>query len=289
MAEQEAREDRKHTKRERPHQSGTQNKQHNVPSSAKQPRIRIRWHPRDPPPHVQRARLTADRHRGAGRADTRSAAHGWGKRARWPGVVPRRGRGRSRRHTAADTGTRPRPPRPSGTPGATSLSVRKATRLRRFAAMLDQFPSLPHGQRTQSARGRLQCPSGIVMDTSQTHLRLCPEGQRRQTQGIGFCTGHCLVIQGGGEGGGVRSEMGLRGILADPVTHPLTSANFSSAKKKEIYQRGPNLQVDFRYTNFVLTSDPTPYGHVWCAGKHTPVQENPRQWYHRRLSARKKT
>ena len=124
MAEQEAREHRKHTKRERPHQSGTQNKQHNVPSSAKQPRIRIGWHPRDPPPRVQRARLTADRHRGAGRADTRSAAHGWGKRARWPGVVPRRGRGRPRRHTAADTGTRPRPPRPSGTPGATSLSVR---------------------------------------------------------------------------------------------------------------------------------------------------------------------
>ena len=233
MAEQEAREDRKHTKRERPHQSGTQNKQHNVPSSAKQPRIRIGWHPRDPPPRVQRARLTADRHSGAGRADTRSAAHGWGKRARWPGVVPRRGRGRSRRHTAADTGTRPQPPRPSGTPGATSLSVRKATRLRRFAAMLDQFPSLPHGQRTQSARGRLQCPSGIVMDTSQTHLRLCPEGQRRQTQGIGFCTGHCLVIQGGGEGGGLKGEMGLRGILADPVTHPLTSANFSSGKKKK--------------------------------------------------------
>ena len=63
--------------------------------------------------------------------------------------------------------------------------------------------------------------------------------------------GLCLVILGGG---------GLNwppGILADPPTHPPTLENFSS-EKNEIYQRGPNLEVDFRYTNFFLASDPPP-------------------------------
>ena len=42
-------------------------------------------------------------------------------------------------------------------------------------------------------------------------------------------------------------------------THPHTHnrKNFPQ-EKNEIYQRGPNLEVDFRYTNFVLTSGPPP-------------------------------
>ena len=48
------------------------------------------------------------------------------------------------------------------------------------------------------------------------------------------------------------------GILADPPTHPPTHPHqkIFPRKKNEIYQRGPNLEVDFRYTNFFLASDP---------------------------------
>ena len=46
------------------------------------------------------------------------------------------------------------------------------------------------------------------------------------------------------------------GILADPPTHP--HQKMFPQDKNEIYQRGPNLEVDFRYTNFVLASDPPP-------------------------------
>ena len=44
------------------------------------------------------------------------------------------------------------------------------------------------------------------------------------------------------------------GILADPPTHP--PQKIFPQEKNEIYQRGPNLEVDFRYTNFFLASDP---------------------------------
>ena len=46
------------------------------------------------------------------------------------------------------------------------------------------------------------------------------------------------------------------GILADPPTHP--HQKIFPQGKNEIYQRGPNLEVDFRYTNFFLASDPPP-------------------------------
>ena len=61
--------------------------------------------------------------------------------------------------------------------------------------------------------------------------------------------GLCLVILGGG--GGVKLAPG---ILADPPTHP--HQEIFPQEKNEIYQRGPNLEVDFRYTNFFLASDP---------------------------------
>ena len=54
-------------------------------------------------------------------------------------------------------------------------------------------------------------------------------------------------------GGGVKLAPG---ILADPPTHP--HQKIFPQEKNEIYQRGPNLEVDFRYTNFFLASDPPP-------------------------------
>ena len=55
------------------------------------------------------------------------------------------------------------------------------------------------------------------------------------------------MILGGGGG-----QIGPPGFsLTHPPTHP-------HQKKNEIYQRGPNLEVDFRYTNFFLASDPPP-------------------------------
>ena len=68
-------------------------------------------------------------------------------------------------------------------------------------------------------------------------------------RGLELCsTGLCLVILGGG-----RSNW-PPGILADPPTHP--HQKIFPQEKNEIYQRGPNLEVDFRYTNFFLASDP---------------------------------
>ena len=49
------------------------------------------------------------------------------------------------------------------------------------------------------------------------------------------------------------------GILADPPTHP--HQKIFPQEKNEIYQRGPNLEVDFRYTNFFLASDPPSPGY----------------------------
>ena len=48
------------------------------------------------------------------------------------------------------------------------------------------------------------------------------------------------------------------GILADPPTHPPTHPHqkIFPQEKNEIYQRGPNLEVNCRYTNFFLASDP---------------------------------
>ena len=62
--------------------------------------------------------------------------------------------------------------------------------------------------------------------------------------------GLCLVILGGG-----GSNWPPR-ILADLPTHP--HQKIFPQEKNEIYQRGPNLEVDFRYTNFFLASDPPP-------------------------------
>ena len=61
--------------------------------------------------------------------------------------------------------------------------------------------------------------------------------------------GLCLVILGGGGG-----QIGPPGFW---LTHPPTHIRkFVPQEKNEIYQRGPNLEVDFRYTNFFLASDP---------------------------------
>ena len=62
--------------------------------------------------------------------------------------------------------------------------------------------------------------------------------------------GLCLVILGGG------GSNWPPGILADPPTHP--HQKIFPQEKNEMYQRGPNLEVDFRYTNFFLASDPPP-------------------------------
>ena len=40
-------------------------------------------------------------------------------------------------------------------------------------------------------------------------------------------------------------------------THPPSHIRKVSAGKNEIYQKGPNLEVDFRYTNFFLGLWPT--------------------------------
>ena len=56
-----------------------------------------------------------------------------------------------------------------------------------------------------------------------------------------------------GGGGGANWPPG---ILADRPTHP--HQKIFPQEKNEIYQRGPNLEVDFRYTNFFLASDPPP-------------------------------
>ena len=58
----------------------------------------------------------------------------------------------------------------------------------------------------------------------------------------------CLVILGGG------GSNWPPGILADPPTHP--RQKIFPQEKNEIYQRGPNLEANFRYTNFFLASDP---------------------------------
>ena len=63
--------------------------------------------------------------------------------------------------------------------------------------------------------------------------------------------GLCLVILGGG------GQIGPPGFwLTHPPTHP--HQKIFPQEKNEIYQRGPNLEVDFRYTNFFLASDPPP-------------------------------
>ena len=67
---------------------------------------------------------------------------------------------------------------------------------------------------------------------------------------IGVLARPLLSDTGGGGGGANWSP----GILADPPTHP--HQKIFPQEKNEIYQRGPNLEVDFRYTNFFLASDP---------------------------------
>ena len=67
--------------------------------------------------------------------------------------------------------------------------------------------------------------------------------------------GLCLVILGGG---GQIAPPGF--WLTHPPTHP--HQKIFPQEKNEIYQRGPNLGVDFRYTNFFLASDPPPPGIV---------------------------
>ena len=62
-----------------------------------------------------------------------------------------------------------------------------------------------------------------------------------------------MILGGGGEG-----QIGPPGFwLTHPPTHP--HQKIFPQEKDEIYQRGPNLEVDFRYTNFFwpLTHPPT--------------------------------
>ena len=61
-----------------------------------------------------------------------------------------------------------------------------------------------------------------------------------------------MILRGGGGGG----QIGPPGFW---LTHPPTHIRkFFLRKKMKFYQRGPNLEVDFRYTNFFLASDPPP-------------------------------
>ena len=60
-----------------------------------------------------------------------------------------------------------------------------------------------------------------------------------------------LSDPGGGGGRGLNPPP-PRGI--DPPTHPHQKA--FPQEQNEIYERGPNLEVDLRYTNFFLASDP---------------------------------
>ena len=57
------------------------------------------------------------------------------------------------------------------------------------------------------------------------------------------------MILGGGGG-----QIGPPGFWLTQPTHP--HQKIFPQEKNEIYQRGPNLDVDFRYTNFFLASDP---------------------------------
>ena len=73
--------------------------------------------------------------------------------------------------------------------------------------------------------------------------------------GTGLGTGLCLVILGGG------GPIGPPGFwLTHPPTHPPTHPHqkIFPQEKNEIYQTGPNLEVDFTYTNFFLAFDPPP-------------------------------
>ena len=68
---------------------------------------------------------------------------------------------------------------------------------------------------------------------------------RTQKNGAGLC----LVILGGGGGGGQGVELPPpNGILADPPPRP--HQKMLPQNRNEIYQRGPNLEVDFRHTTF---------------------------------------
>ena len=72
----------------------------------------------------------------------------------------------------------------------------------------------------------------------------------------GTCVGDRPLLSDTGGGGSNWPP----GILADPSTHP--HQKIFPQEKNEIYPRGPNLEVDFRYTNFFLASDPPPPGIV---------------------------
>ena len=68
-----------------------------------------------------------------------------------------------------------------------------------------------------------------------------------------------------GGGGVVKLPPSSSEILADPPTHPPTQPPthphqkiFPRETNMKFTQRGPNLEVDFRYTNFFLASDPPP-------------------------------
>ena len=68
--------------------------------------------------------------------------------------------------------------------------------------------------------------------------------------------GHRPLLSDTGGGGSSWPPV----ILDDPPTHP--HQKIFPQEKNEIYQRAPNLEVDFRYTNFFLASDPPPPGIV---------------------------
>ena len=85
-----------------------------------------------------------------------------------------------------------------------------------------------------------------------------------------ICTAHCLAFTA--RCAGMGNEARIRPLLSDTgggggqiappgfwLIHPPTHIRkFFLRKKMKFYQRGPHLEVDFRYTTFFLASDPPP-------------------------------
>ena len=87
----------------------------------------------------------------------------------------------------------------------------------------------PKGPRTRSSES-------LMRSHVAQHLQHAARDQ--------WLPGRPLLSDTGGGGGSNWPP----GILADPPTHP--HQKIFPLEKNEIYQRGPNLEVDFRYTHF---------------------------------------
>ena len=121
------------------------------------------------------------------------------------------------------------------------LPVRPPVRPRRHGQRLGQSGRLP----------RLPAPIGrhdLIPNNMPQHVHEV----ERKIVGVRCGPGHGVPSPGGAGGGW---QPGLP--PPNPPTHPPTSDNVSSGKN-EIYQRGPNLEVDFWYTTIFLASDPPP-------------------------------